>query len=151
MPTSLPRACLGCGKALQPDLLRNGRCAACAKPLEAAYDKYRKQDPIRQLYLLARFGWRKFANHMLLCNPICQALERHPLTFETVQCRAAATDVHHLISPRTRRDLFTTPSNVVCLCKRHHHKSEGEPEGKRDPAKYVATLEGFGGGCPAFS
>jgi hypothetical protein len=75
---------------------------------------------------------------------MCQAFERHPLNFEKVQCRDAATDVHHLISPRIRRDLFTTPANVVCLCKRHHHKVAGEPDGKRDPEKYVATLEGFG-------
>ncbi len=144
MPTALLKSCLGCGKACDRDNMRNGRCKECAKPVDAANDRFRKDDPIRQLYLLARYGWRKFANHMLACNPVCQAMERHPQTFENVQCRDAATDVHHLVSPRTRRDLFKVPSNVVCLCKRHHHKSEGEPEGKRDPALYVPTLEGYG-------
>jgi hypothetical protein len=144
MPQAPPRSCSKCGKACQPDAMRNGRCPECAKEVDAAYDRTRKDDPIRQMYTLARFGWRKFRDHVVRCNPICQRNDiRNPLTFVNEQCHNPSMMVHHLISPRVRKDLFTTPSNVVALCDGCHAKTEGEVDGKRDPEKYVATLYGF--------
>jgi hypothetical protein len=35
--------------------------------------------------------------------------------------------------------LFLKASNVIALCAGHHAKTEGEPDGERDPAKYIAT------------
>jgi 5-methylcytosine-specific restriction endonuclease McrA len=144
MPVALPKACIGCNRTCERDALRNGRCPECAKPLDAKNDRYRKNDPIRQMYLLARFGWRKFRAYIITRNPVCQRIVTNPLTFHQEQCREPAVEVHHLISPRTRPDLFTEPANVVCLCKHCHTKTQGEPEGKRDPQKYVPTMAGFG-------
>ena len=65
--------------------------------------------------------WRQFRAYMLRLNPICQRL------IAGTQCRNAATLVHHLTSPRQRRDLFLTPSNVACLCEHCHPPDEGTP------------------------
>lgn len=145
MPTAPNRACSSCGKACPPSELRNGRCGECAKPVDAAADRYRANDPVRQLYLKPQFGWRKFRNHIIACNPICQRLYTNPITFAQEQCTAPATEVHHLLSPRTHRDLFRVAANVVALCRHHHDKAAGEPEGsgQRDPEKYVSTRAGF--------
>jgi 5-methylcytosine-specific restriction enzyme A len=142
MPTAPQKACSGCGKACDRETMRDGRCIDCAKPIDAAYEKYRNSDPIRKIYNSSR--WQKFRRYMLGCNPICQRIVTNVLTFQQEQCPAPAVEVHHLVSPRTRIDLFTTPSNVVCLCKHCHGKTPGEPDGKRDPALYVPTLAGFG-------
>ena len=59
MPMAPNRACTGCGKPYPPELMRNGRCKECAKVVDATTDRFRKDDPVRQLYLLSRYGWRK--------------------------------------------------------------------------------------------
>ncbi len=143
MPTALPRACLKCGKACPPDDMRNGRCKECAQTVDTANDRFRKDDPVRQMYLLARYGWKKFRDVVVACNPVCQRIGTNPITFEPEQCRYPSTEVHHLISPRTRPDLFKDPANVIALCRSCHGKTEGEPGGKRDPGKYVPTLYGL--------
>jgi hypothetical protein len=142
MPTLPPKGCSepGCPRYA----VRNGRCKEHARATERTYDNFRKQqDAVRQLYVLARYGWRKFADHVIACNPVCQAIETHPLTFDPVQCTAPSTDVHHLVSPRTDVSRFKDPANVVALCKHHHGKTAGEPEGVRNPTKYVPTQYGF--------
>jgi len=59
---------------------------------------------------------------MLAQNPICQKIQK-----DGTQCREWATLVHHLVSPRKRRDLFTDSNNVVCLCAACHPTDEGTP------------------------
>jgi hypothetical protein len=143
MPTAPMRSC-PCGKPCPPDQMRNGRCRECAKKVDAEYDRSRKDDPTRKLYTLARFGWRKCRDHIIRCNPVCQRDDiRNPLTFVSERCHKPATMVHHIISPRVRQDLFTVPSNLIALCDGCHAKTEGEVDGKRDPAKYVPTRFGF--------
>lgn len=138
MPNRPPRVCSepGCG---QP---ANGRfCPTHEKKNHThAYDAQRAEDPIRQRYNST--AWRRFTVLIKAHNPICQRIEYNPLTGKEEQCREPASEVHHLVSPRERPDLFTVASNVVAICKRHHHKGEGEPGGARGQ-KYAPTKSGY--------
>lgn len=90
-----------------------------------------KDDSIRRWY--AREPWTSFRAVMLGQNPFCQRIQK-----DGKQCRNAATLVHHLISPRLRRDLFVDPANAVCLCDRCHPTDEGTPHW-RPGVDYIPT------------
>lgn len=79
----------------------------------------RTNDPIYKMY--SREPWPRFRAIMLAQNPICQRIQNG------AQCRNPAVLVHHLISPRARRDLFVDPVNVTCLCSHCHPPDEGTP------------------------
>jgi hypothetical protein len=133
MPMSPPKACRRCQKATMDGQL----CSDCRKTANAETNDARKSDEVRKMY--QNSNWRKFRLAILACNSICQALELNPMNQRVECCRSAADTIHHLRSPRTRPDLFLKASNVIALCANHHAKTEGEPDGERDPAKYVAT------------
>jgi hypothetical protein len=133
MPQACAKACLHCQQATTNGYL----CDDCRRKSKEHDEDRRITDPIRALY--ASVAWRRFRAWILSFNPVCQALVEHPTTMQMEQCHAAATEVHHIISPRERRDLMFTASNVICLCTLHHHKGQGEPTKQRDPAKYVPT------------
>jgi hypothetical protein len=112
-------------------------CDECKKKTAQSTADRRDDDATRKRYNSA--AWRRFRAAILAHNVICQAYVEHPTTQLAEQCHAPATEIHHLKSPRTRPDKMFTVSNVVVLCKAHHHKGQGEPDGERDPKKYVPT------------
>jgi hypothetical protein len=100
------------------------------KPRTVASVKLRpiELDWVDKLYTTKR--WFRFRSWFLSRNIVCQRI------VDGVQCHAFATEVHHRISPRTRPELFTDAENCVGLCRRHHHKSEGD----RPDDRYVPTV-----------
>ena len=125
MPQRFQRTCryAGC-RALTREA--SGYCedhVGHAGDAERARNRMRKHfDPIwNDLYASAR--WTHFRKVMLRQNPICQRLRG------TERCSNVAHLVHHILSPRTRPDLFIDPNNCVCLCgSACHPNTEGTPE-----------------------
>jgi len=99
----------------------------------AAYDKMRADDVTRKMYGKS-FWRRRYQPAMLANNPICQRL------INGEQCHNPATLVHHLLSPRERPDLFTTPSNTVCLCAGCHPGGMESTPLWRPNVDYVPTV-----------
>jgi hypothetical protein len=83
-----------------------------------------------------RMPWRRCAASVKSCNPRCQ------LIVDGEQCHAAATEVHHLISPYTALGLFLDWQNLVALCHDHHKTTPGED--LANPNRYVTTHGLFG-------
>lgn len=96
----------------------------------------RKDDPIKKLYNGA--DWKRTRAGYLAANPMCLRLEDNWQGSGKVQCTQPATELHHLIDPHERPDLFYTWSNLRGLCKHHHHKHQGEAQS--DPHDYVAPV-----------
>ena len=129
----------GCGKQTND---RSGYCEAHI--LDNSYMRSRaerdanrkKNDPTWPLY--NRVAWKRFHDAFFgHGNSVCQRIE-----YDGVRCRRPVEILHHILSPRSRPDLFFTPSNVVGVCRQHHPNSEGEP--KENLARlskiYVPTL-----------
>jgi hypothetical protein len=135
MSRACPTACRTCGKASDNGTSYCKLHVADSRIAARAYDKFvRAKDEIAKLYHTTL--WRRFRDSILARNPICA------LIVNGVQCTHAATLVHHIISPRQRRDLFTTASNVAPLCADHHTDEEGENmEARR---KFAPTIDMFG-------
>jgi 5-methylcytosine-specific restriction enzyme A len=102
----------------------------------AETDRFRKKnDPCRKMYNTS--AWFRFRWFVLNRNPICQRIVKG------VQCRDAATVVHHLLSPRQRPDLFLEPTNVLCLCAGcHPGGEEGTPLWRVDIDYVPSVIEG---------
>ena len=132
MPVAPSRACEVCGLPVT-----NGGwlCADHKNDVKASDRERWANDPIRHLYQTSQ--WRRFRPVFLGYNPRCQFLEHGE------QCRAAATEIHHFISPRDNPALFVEPTNCAGLCKHHHHKAQGEP----DTSRYVPTVWRLPGIC----
>jgi hypothetical protein len=80
-----------------------------------------KNDPIFGLYNCA--AWRRFKEALAgYGNVICQRIENGK------RCTRPVEIYHHIFSPRERRDLMYTPSNIRGVCRQHHSDSEGEPK-----------------------
>src|ERR1700677_5238812 len=133
---SAMRAKRPCKKQGCPALVGDeGYCSAHIKnnsrtQAQRVYDHNRdRTDEVRKMYHTKR--WQVFRTWMLSRNPYCQFIDALG-----IQCRSAAVEVHHLISPREKDDLFCEATNVVCVCKRHHPKSQGH-DGK---STYVTTV-----------
>jgi 5-methylcytosine-specific restriction protein A len=97
--------------------------------LRYAADRKRKKDAVWKLYNCAQ--WHRCRDSFLSVNPICQRI------VDGVQCREAATLVHHLISPRVRNDFMYSFNNLKALCENHHSGEEGSP------AEELANLDQF--------
>jgi 5-methylcytosine-specific restriction enzyme A len=82
-----------------------------------------------------RYGFRRA---ILLQNPFCQKLT------EGKRCHNLAKVLHHLISPRTRPDLFLSPSNVAAVCVEHHPVNTDTPDWVAGidfvPTQYEVTI-----------
>ncbi len=128
---SCPRVCRerGCG---QPNQRGSGFCEKhVTSNSYVEEEKFRyKHDAVSQMY--SRAPWPTFRKWILARNPICQRLHAR------VQCHNPATLVHHLVSPRTRPDLFVTAANCVALCVHCHPTDEGTPNW-RPGVEYVPT------------
>jgi hypothetical protein len=100
----------------------------------------RENDPIwREMYETAR--WRHFRKWLINQNVICQRI------IGGVQCTNPSYLVHHILSPRVRPDLFTDPTNTVCLCGSGcHPNTESTPDwiAGRDYVKTEFALPSFG-------
>lgn len=136
MPYPTPTACAqpGC-----PNTFVGPGCYCPEHVAERAHEKnlrdYQrdKNDPIKKLYATAT--WKRLRTAYLANNPMCLRLEVNWQGGGKVQCSQPATELHHLIDPHLRPDLFYTWSNLRGLCKHHHHKLAGEPED--NPKDYV--------------
>jgi len=138
MPSRLHQYCRerGCSERT------NDRSGYCLKHItdntylrsRAAYDANRKQhDPIWKLYRCIQWT-KRFRDHFFGSgNVVCQRI------IDGQRCNQPTTDLHHLISPRVRRDLMYSPQNVVGLCKGHHPTTEGTPHWK-PLVDYVLTI-----------
>jgi hypothetical protein len=83
----------------------------------------RTHDDVDEMY--QRRPWPKFRLIVLRQNPLCQRI------LKGQRCHNLSCVVHHLQSPRIRRDLFVTPQNVVALCECcHPGGTEGTPQWK---------------------
>lgn len=132
-----PRVCCepGCG---QPNVRGSRWCAK--HQLDNSFFKSRREfnkqrwqkDEVYRQYGGAL--WRQFRELMLAQNPMCQKIQK-----DGGHCRYPAKIVHHLISPRERRDLFLEPSNVACVCEFDHPNTEGTPHW-RPGIDYFATV-----------
>jgi|SRR5258708_39661911 len=89
-----------------------------------------EKDEVDRMY--DQRAWRRFRQWVLRLNPICQRI------VDGQQCMSFAVEVHHVISPRVDPNRFRDATNVLCLCKRHHHKEEGEDLSKQ--RSYVPTV-----------
>lgn len=69
--------------------------------------------------------WLGYRLFVLQRRPICQKL------IHGVRCRNGATLVHHIISPRTRPDLFTDWDNTLALCADCHTPEASTPHWRR--------------------
>ena len=129
-PMANPVACLECTKPttdgqLCPD------CRGKSRERKRGYDRQRAaNDPVRKLYNRA---WDKLAGFLKARNPQCQRL------IGGIQCQHGSYAVHHLISPTQRPDLFTTMSNLVCLCQYCHPGGTAGTPDWRPGADYVPT------------
>jgi hypothetical protein len=95
-------------------------------------------DPINRMY--AKASWKHFRLVMLGRNPICQRLIKNQ-NGELEQCHAAASVVHHRVSPRADASLFLVPKNTICFCELHHPAGvEGDPKGFTEGVDFVATV-----------
>jgi 5-methylcytosine-specific restriction protein A len=113
-----------------PNRTREGYCPAHKQQNDQReQNRLRQHDPVNAMY--GREPWPSFRGIVLAQNPICAR------RINGEQCHNPATLVHHLLSPRTRPDLFVAVSNVVALCQ-HCHPDTDTPEWKagRD---FVAT------------
>jgi hypothetical protein len=95
----------------------------------------KKNDPIWKLYYCADWGRFKltFAGSG---NAVCQRI------VDGQRCTRPIEIHHHIISPKERRELMYTLSNVVGVCRQHHPNTEGEPKQNlcRLAEIYVPTL-----------
>jgi hypothetical protein len=85
------------------------------------FDRDRADDEIRKLYATTR--WLTFRGWLIRQNPMCQRIQK-----DGSRCPNASALVHHLLSPRTRPDLFTAAENCVCLCLDCHTPEAGTPQ-----------------------
>jgi hypothetical protein len=116
-----PKACRErlCGK---PSIAgERGFCKDHATHNTCAADRAEryKHDKVAKKY--ATSIWTVFRARMLRENPICQKINKG------VRCTRPSKIGHHIWSPRTRPDLFTTVSNVVMLCENCHTPEESTP------------------------
>jgi hypothetical protein len=130
-PTRPPVACISCGRGFEG---YGGKCPACKRggPVPTAGNKWRGHNPddeIRGWYNQSR--WRKFRDALIAYNPQCQ----HIWPDARGRCPHAATTVHHLLSPRTFPQGFTSFANCVAVCAECHSGTQGEKRGWT----YVAT------------
>ena len=115
MPTAPPKDCLRCHKATTDGNV----CKECK-----AKTKTERDNSVKHLYD-SRVWRSRFSPMMLRLNPICQRLDD-----DGKQCDRPATVVHHLRSPRECPTRFLDPTNVVCVCERHHPPDAGTPNWK---------------------
>jgi len=94
-------------------------------------ERLRQQDEVNRLY--GREPWTSFRIMLLNRNPFCQRIHNGK------RCENLATLVHHLLSPRERPDLFTTPANCVGLCEHCHPNDAGTPQW-RPHVDYIPTV-----------
>lgn len=105
---------------------RQSGCLALTRELyceKHKSDNDAKDDETDALYRLTvwrgKYGFRK---SIIQQNAQCQRL------VDGKQCHNLSTTVHHLISPRTRPDLFLVASNNVAVCTPHHPINTDTPE-----------------------
>jgi len=95
-------------------------CESCAKlPQAETKQGKREHDSVDLEY--GRVRWLNFRSFILHRRPLCQKINKG------IRCTRPARIVHHLISPRTRPDLFVDEKNVIALCELDHPPTEGTP------------------------
>ncbi len=112
-------------------------CPACTVA-RAANPTPRQRGSHSKLYDQAR--WKNPTNGTSALvrrrNPICQYIDDFG-----VQCTQEGGNVHHLVDPRDNFALFHDWSNLVAVCRAHHH---GGQRGETIGFKYCHTI-GFSG------
>lgn len=135
---SAPTSCRRCGA---PSVQGSKYCAAhISQPLRPTRPT-REQDPIQRIYDTA--NWKRYRALILAHNPICCRI------WKGEQCTRPSTMVHHIRSPRTAPELFTTPENTIALCANCHPGGQEGTEHWEVGKDFVATqfhiMEFFGG------